>query len=172
MQEYLSTSGPWDQLVRFENIAIQPLEDGIEIQLNDRIRIEPFLVPHRDEYTETVGYRITGPNKSVVFIPDIDKWERWQTEIEDVIAGCDRAYLDGSFFDSGEVQGRDMSAFPHPFIVESMARFARLPGSEKRKISFIHFNHTNPVLQQDSEQANEVLLAGFRLAKEGEKEIL
>ncbi len=40
------------------------------------LTITPFIVPLRDEYFETVAYRITGPCKSVVFIPDIDKWNK------------------------------------------------------------------------------------------------
>jgi pyrroloquinoline quinone biosynthesis protein B len=28
------------------------------------------------EYSETVGYKIFEPNKIVLFIPDIDKWNR------------------------------------------------------------------------------------------------
>lgn len=172
MQRYLSFSGPWDQLVRYENIIIEPIENGIEFKLNERISVTPFLVPHRDEYTETVGYRISGPNKSIVYIPDIDKWEKWQTKIENVIATCDKAYLDGSFFLNDEVQGRDMSEFPHPFIVESMARFKNMPDPEKQKVTFIHFNHTNPVLRMDSQQAKEVIGGGFRIAQQGEKNIL
>jgi pyrroloquinoline quinone biosynthesis protein B len=172
MQRYLSFSGPWDQLIRFENIVIVPIENGIEFKLNDRISVTPFLVPHRDEYTETVGYRISGPRKSIVYIPDIDKWEKWQKKIEDAIASCDRAYLDGSFYLNDEVQGREMSEFPHPFIVESMARFKNLADSEKQKVTFLHFNHTNPVLRKDSQQAEEVKQRGFRIAKQGEKYIL
>ncbi|MFQ5628159.1 MAG: MBL fold metallo-hydrolase [bacterium] len=169
MQSYLTTSGPWDQLVRMQNIVIKPLADSVEIILNDRIRVRPFLVPHRDEYTETVGYHITGPEKSVIYFPDIDKWDKWDRRIEDMIASCDRAYLDGSFYLNDEVQGRDMSEFPHPFIVESMERFESLPETEKSKITFIHFNHTNPVLQNESRQAENVRQAGFRTALEGEK---
>jgi len=74
MREYLSTSGPWDQLVRYENIVLKAMQDGEAEQFGDRLRVTPFLVPHRDEYSETVGYRIDGPKKSAVFIPDIDKW--------------------------------------------------------------------------------------------------
>lgn len=168
MKNYLETSGPWHQLVRLRNIAIEPLSDGVEVALNDRIRITPFLVPHRDEYSETVGYRIAGPNRTAIYIPDIDKWEKWETKIEELIEACDRAYLDGSFYLNDEVQGRDMSTFPHPFIVESMARFAELPQEEKQKVTFIHFNHTNPVLREQSERAQQVEKQGYRIAKEGE----
>ena len=62
-------------IVTKENIIIESLQDGIIININDKIKITPFLVPHRDEYSETVGFNISGPNKSVLFIPDIDKWD-------------------------------------------------------------------------------------------------
>lgn len=168
MKSFLESSGPWHQLVRLQNIDIQPVNDGVEVQLNERIRITPFLVPHRDEYSETVGYRISGPNQSAIFIPDIDKWEKWDRQIEELITSSDRAYLDGSFYYNDEVQGRDMSEFPHPFIIESMQRFAELQQTDRQKVTFIHFNHSNPVMQPQSEQAQAVLKKGFRLAKEGE----
>ena len=79
-------------------------------------------MPHRDEYSETVGFLIRGPRRRVAFIPDIDKWERWSRPIEEAVAGCDVAYLDGTFFADGELPGRDMAEIPHPFVVESLRR--------------------------------------------------
>ena len=119
MQDYLRTNGPWDQLVRYENIALRPLADGVPVRLNDRLTVTPFLVPHRQEYSEVAGFRIDGPNRSVLFIPDIDAWETWEaqgTRIEALLADVDVAYLDATFYANGELPGRDMSGFPHPFI--------------------------------------------------------
>ncbi len=169
MKTYLETNGPWDQLVRLGNIALRSLADGKSIRLNERLSVTPILVPHRDEYTETVGFRIDGPGRSVLYITDIDKWERWETRIEDEIARVDAAFLDGTFYDIDELPGRDMSDIPHPFIVESMERFAGLPEKERAKIRFLHFNHTNPTLDETSPQAKEITSAGFRIAVEGEK---
>jgi pyrroloquinoline quinone biosynthesis protein B len=169
MREFLSTSGPWDQLIRLRNIILQPLQDGVRVKLNERISVLPFLVPHRDEYTETVGFRITGPQRSVVFIPDIDKWDKWTTRIEDLLSEVDRAYLDGTFYSDGEVPGRAMPEIPHPFIVESMQRFSVLPATEKAKVRFIHLNHTNPGLREESEAARRIKDAGFKIAHEGER---
>ena len=76
MRGFLSSNGPWDQLVRYQNITLAELTDGQEVVLTDGLSVTPFLVPHRDEYSETVGYRIEGTRKSAVFIPDIDKWQR------------------------------------------------------------------------------------------------
>jgi len=169
MMDFLSRNGPWDQLVRLKNIALRLMQNDVPIILNSRLQITPFLVPHRDEYTETVGFRITGPRKSVLFIPDIDKWEKWDRRIEEVIAGVDVAYVDGTFYADGEIPGRSMAEIPHPFIVETMARLASLPATEKSKVRFIHLNHTNPALQRGSEAMKTIAKAGFLLAVEGEQ---
>ncbi len=172
MRTYLRENGPWDQLVRLRNITLHPLEDGRAVSLTDSLRVTPFLVPHRQEYTEVVGFRIDGPHRSVLFIPDIDSWEAWDaagTRIEEVLATVDVAYVDGSFFANGEIPGRDMSGFPHPFITHSMARFAALPASVRARVRFIHLNHTNPALWADTEARKAVEAAGFRVAEEGER---
>jgi pyrroloquinoline quinone biosynthesis protein B len=169
MQDFLSRNGPWDQLVRLKNIVLRPMQNDLPFELNQRIRITPFLVPHRDEYTETVGFRIVGPQRTVIFIPDIDKWEKWDRRIEEVIAGVDAAYVDGTFYAEGEIPGRNMAEIPHPFIVETMQRLASLPTAEKSKVRFIHLNHTNPALRPESEAARAISKAGFQLAVEGER---
>jgi len=167
MHDYLSTNGPWDQLVRYKNIALQAMQDGKAIEFSDNLTVTPFRVPHRDEYSETVGYRIDGPNKSAVFIPDIDKWEDWSTDVRDIIRGVDYALLDGSFFADGELPGRDMSAIKHPFVAESMALFEDMTDEEKSRVIFIHFNHTNPLLIEGSKEQTVVTKHGFRFAHEG-----
>lgn len=172
MHDYLSKNGPWDQLVRYQNIDLKLLQHDVAVQLNDHLSITPFLVPHRQEYSEVVGFRITGPNRSVLFIPDIDKWELWDeqgTRIEDMIASVEVAYLDGTFYANGEIPGRDMSAFPHPFITHSMQRFQTLPDTERAKVRFIHLNHTNPALLPESEARRTIKKSGFRVAQEGER---
>jgi len=167
MHEFLAQNGPWDQLVRYENIRLTPLHDGVAVRASKQLRVTPFLVPHRDEYSETVGYRIDGPNKSAVFIPDIDKWERWNTDIRDVIRTVDYALIDATFFADGELPGRDMSSVLHPFVSESMALFDSMNDAEKERVIFIHLNHTNPLLQKNSKAERVVRKNGFRIAYEG-----
>ena len=167
MRHFLETNGPWDQLVKLRQIRIHKIAAAQRVRLNDRISVVPFLVPHRDEYSETVGYRIHGPSHTVVYLPDIDKWERWSVKIEDVLSSADVAYLDGTFFAARELPGRDMSQIPHPFIVESIARFKRLPAKERNKVRFIHANHTNPILNPQSPAAATVSAAGHHVAKQG-----
>jgi pyrroloquinoline quinone biosynthesis protein B len=172
MRHFLSNNGPWSQLVRYENIVLRALEAGTPVPLGDRLSVTPFLVPHRQEFAEVVGFRIEGPNRTVLFIPDIDSWEEWDAwgvGIEDEIASVDVAYLDATFFADGELPGRDMSGFPHPLIAHSMERFAALPDAERAKIRFIHLNHSNPAADPDTVVRAEIEAGGFRVAAEGER---
>ena len=167
MNEFLRTNGPWSQLVSLNNINLHSLQADSVVQLTRSIDITPFLVPHRDEYSETVGFQIKVNDKSAIFIPDIDKWEKWDRDINAVIQANDAAFVDGTFFQDGELPGRNMHEIPHPFVAESMALFADLPEAEKDKVHFIHFNHTNPLLLEGSTAQRAVVEAGFHVAKEG-----
>ena len=128
MRSFLEANGPWSQLVGLENIALRNLSADSTLLLNGRIKVTPFLVPHREEFSETVGFKIEGPERSLIFIPDIDKWEKWERDILTEIKAVDYALLDGTFFQNGEIPGRDMSQIPHPFVEESMAKFADFAG--------------------------------------------
>ena len=167
MTTFLQTNGPWNQLVDYGNILLQPLYADQAINLTSGLSVTPFLVPHRDEYSETAGYKIQYSNSSLLYIPDINKWEVWDRSIENEIKKVDFALLDGTFYDANELPGRNMSEIPHPFIQESLVRFSSLPLSEKKKIIFIHFNHTNPLIL-DSPEREHVEKLGYRVAKEGD----
>jgi pyrroloquinoline quinone biosynthesis protein B len=165
MKTFLENNGPWSQLVTNENIIIRELWNEQEVILNGDVRVIPFKVPHRDEYSETVGYTIKGASKSVLFIPDIDKWAKWEKDIIAEIAKVDYAFIDATFYDGNEINNRDISEIPHPFIIESMELFKSLSKKEKSKIYFTHLNHTNPALNADSEQAKKIIAAGFNIAR-------
>ena len=167
MTDFISSNGPWDQLVKLKNVELKTLVNEKEIKLTENLRILPFLVPHRDEYSETVGFKIIGPKKSAIFIPDIDKWSKWEKSIVNLISQVDYAFLDGTFFDEKEINNRDISEIPHPFIIESLKLFEELDESEKSKVYFIHLNHTNPVLNSESSEYKKVISAGFNIAKTG-----
>ncbi|MEM1121092.1 MAG: MBL fold metallo-hydrolase [Bacteroidota bacterium] len=166
MKTFLTNNGPWSQLVDFGNIKIRVLQANTTVDLGKGLSVTPYLVPHRDEYSETVGYQIRGQQQSAVFIPDIDKWKKWDRSIIEVIKSNNLAFLDGSFYRNGEIFGRDMALIPHPFLVESMDLFQDLATSDKQKVHFIHFNHTNPVLQENSAAQQDVLGRGFSIAQE------
>lgn len=167
MDSFLRNNGPWGQLVKLNNIHLQLLNEDTATRLSPSLSVLPVRVPHRDEYSETVGFIILSKKKRVLFIPDIDKWEKWNWDIVKEVKDFDRVLIDGTFFRNGELPGRDMREVPHPFVEESMALFSGLPDSVRSRITFIHFNHTNPLLKQQSPEKEQVHSKGFRVAEEG-----
>jgi pyrroloquinoline quinone biosynthesis protein B len=167
MKAFLENNGPWNQLVTLQNIELKSLQNDSIIKLNNNIKVTPFLVPHRDEFSETVGYKIEGKNKSALFIPDIDKWYKWKKDIIAEVKQVDYAFLDAAFLNQNEVK-RAMTEVPHPFVVETVELFKNESMETKNKVIFIHFNHTNPTLQSNSKERKKLNKLGFRFAEEGQ----
>lgn len=167
VREFLTSNGPWSQLVALGNIRLKALEAKQEHVLGPDLSVRALAVPHRDEFSDTVAYILKGPSRSLLYLPDIDKWGRWQTSIEEVLRSVDVALLDGTFFDGDEIPERAMAEIPHPFIQESLERFKRLPLSERRKIIFTHLNHSNPVQDPTSQAARAVQKQGMQVAERG-----
>eukprot|EP01104_Vermistella_antarctica_P015568 TRINITY_DN5141_c0_g1_i1.p1 TRINITY_DN5141_c0_g1~~TRINITY_DN5141_c0_g1_i1.p1 ORF type:complete len:444 (+),score=121.66 TRINITY_DN5141_c0_g1_i1:170-1501(+) len=218
MAEFIGANKPWSTLVKNGNIKLIIMQPDIPVQLNERLSLTPFLVPHRDEDTETVGFRVEGPARSLIYIPDIDSWDQWGDEalpgakLVEVVEDCDYALLDGTFFDSDELSGgskrrreehervekevggddsqlgqlvwatdkaeeesaveedvRTQDEVPHPPIADTMQRLSRLPEFEKKKVKFLHLNHTNPALKRGTRERQAVYQAGHSIAREGAK---
>ena len=167
MKKFLETNGPWDQLVSLNNIKINSIINESEIVVEKDLIVKPIEVPHRDEYSETVGYFIKGPKKSAIYIPDIDKWYKWDKSIVDLIRSVDYAFIDATFYDEKEINYRDISEIPHPFVIESMKLFEGFSKEEKSKIYFIHLNHTNPLLDNNSSEYKDLISKGYNVAQEG-----
>lgn len=166
MRGFLENNGPWSQLIEFENIRLETLQNT-QAESFSGVDVTPFLVPHRDEFSETVGYEISGPNKKAVFIPDINKWSEWDTDLAELVRSVDYALIDATFYDDFELPGRDMSQVPHPFVSESMRALSDLSNEDRAKVWFIHFNHTNPLLNAESDESKFVRSQGFNVAAEG-----
>lgn len=169
MKYFLENNGPWSQLVSNQNIKLNQMLENKTVKLTSELSVLPFQVPHRDEFSETVGYKIMGPKKSALFIPDIDKWGKWETSIIEIIKKVDYAFIDATFFSGAEIKARDLSEIPHPFVIESMELFKDLAAEEKAKIFFIHLNHTNPLLDPDSQESLKVERLGFGIARTGDR---
>ena len=166
MKKYLTNNGPWSQLVSLQNISLQNLQHDSTMVINNRLKVTPFLVPHRDEFSETVGYKIEGTKKTALFIPDIDKWHTWKLSIIEEVKKVDYAFVDATFLNQKEVK-RAMTEVPHPFIQETISLFKNQSFATKNKVIFIHFNHTNPTLQEENKERKKIEKLGFRFAKEG-----
>ena len=167
MESFLKSNGPWSQLVDIQNISLTTTKADSLINVTNSVKVTPFLVPHRDEFSETVGYQIQGKKKTALFIPDINKWHLWKKNIVTEVQKVDYAFLDATFLKDGEIN-RPMSEVPHPFIEETIALFKNQPKEIKNKVIFIHFNHTNPALQPNSQERKELEKLGFRFATEGQ----
>jgi pyrroloquinoline quinone biosynthesis protein B len=156
MREFLATNAPWRALV--ENGNVDP-RDNADVDLGG-VRVKAIQVPHRNEYADTVGYLIEGPRAKALFVPDIDRWAPWEKDVRTLVESVDFAFLDGTFFSGDELPGRDMSKVPHPLVTDTMDRLDGLGA----KTWFIHFNHTNPLLDDPA----PVERRGFHVAREGD----
>lgn len=165
--KYLASNGPWSLLVDAGHVSLEPFEVGQAVELAEDLSVTPLRVPHRDEFSDTVGFRITGPRTSLLYLPDIDKWERWSRDLGVELARVEHALIDGTFYDAAELPGRDMSEIPHPFIVETLELFSALPSEVRARVVFTHLNHSNPVTDTRSTAARHVEAAGARVAARG-----
>jgi pyrroloquinoline quinone biosynthesis protein B len=168
MSKFLKTNGPWSQLVAINNIQIQDTHFGISNNELTNISVIPIQVPHRDEYSETAGYIIQGKNKKALFIPDIDKWEKWDKNLIQLVEEFDYLLLDATFFDSTEIN-RDISEIPHPLVTETMSLLSVLDIENRNKVYFIHMNHTNMMLDPKSSLSEYIVGMGFKIARLGMK---
>jgi pyrroloquinoline quinone biosynthesis protein B len=124
-----------------------------------------LAVPHRDEFSDTVAWVFQGPERSLLYLPDIDRWNRWELDVADVVASVDAAFLDGTFYSAGEIPGRATNDIPHPMIPDSMERLRAVRGGTR--VVFTHLNNSNPALDPESGEAAAIRNAGFEVAREG-----
>ena len=172
MKKFLKQNGPWSQLVELNNINLISMEKNLIIQLSSNISIIPFSVPHRNEFSETCGFKIIGPNKKILFIPDIDRWSLWGKDLIKEVEQVDVAIIDGTFYNSDELKTRDINKIPHPFIIDTIKLFKNETQNEKEKIHFIHLNHTNPLLNKNSSEYNNLLKQGYKISYKNDKILL
>ena len=138
---FLRDNGPWSLLVSRKNIDSRVMVPDQTISLGT-LRVTAFLVPHRDEFTDTVGYLIERNGRRALFIPDIDQWSKWPRSIRELVDSVDLAFLDGTFASEAELPGRSMAEIPHPLMPVTR----ELLKGVRAKVWFIHINHTNAQL--------------------------
>jgi len=166
MAAFLRDNAPWLLLVAQANIEIRTLEPGREVALTPALRVTARAVPHRDELSDTVAFVVRGPRGSLLYLPDIDKWERWDRPLEDELAAVDLAFIDGTFSAADEIPGRSLAEIPHPLVGETVARLRSRPQLASR-VWFIHLNHTNRLLWDPAALGS--LSGGFHVAKDGDQ---
>ncbi len=169
MKEFIINNTLLNQLVENNNIKLSLISDGVDININDNFTIQAFDVPHRNELSETVGYKIIGQKKSAIYMPDIDSWDRFEKNLFKLINNNDILFLDGTFYQKSEIKTRDIKKIPHPSIVDTMDMLMDLSDEDKQKIHFIHFNHTNDAIREGSEAYNTIIDSGFSISRENQK---
>ena len=64
---------------------------------------------------------------------------------------------------------RDISEIPHPLVSETINLLNSLSKENKSKVHFIHMNHTNSMLDPNSDLAKSIINKGFNIARLGQK---
>ena len=168
MYDFINLNGPWSQLVSLKNIALNKINFRDNIEIRPNLSVVPIEVPHRDEFSETAAFLILGPNKSALFLPDIDKWDKWSMNIVKMLSNIDYAFIDATFYSNTEIN-RNIEEIPHPLVIETMDLLSDLPYEQRNKVYFIHMNHTNLMIDINSEISKNILKKGFNIARLGQK---
>lgn len=145
---HLAGNEPWASLFRDRHLAPETLRSGEPVELAPGLTATPVEVPHRGEWSETFAFRVSGRRRTVLWCPDID--ELTAESLPRLLDGVDVAFLDGTFWDGGELPGRDLSEIPHPFIRDTLHLLIR--GRIGQDVRFVHLNHTNPLWDPDAHQ--------------------
>jgi pyrroloquinoline quinone biosynthesis protein B len=166
MAEYLSTNGPWSLMVNEGRLYFPTVPLDEWHQVDDALAVRLIPVPHRHEFSDTVAFVFRGPARSLLYVPDIDRWEDWQVDVEDLVREVDVAFLDGSFYSPSEVPGRNIEDIPHPLIPHSMDLLQRVVDDGNRVV-FTHLNNTNPAHDESSDARRDIAARGFEVARAG-----
>jgi len=168
MARFLRENKPWSRLVDRGNVAIREIEAGKEFALTESLHATAIRVPHRDEDSDTVAYLVRGPRRRVLWLPDIDRWEKWDRSLTDFAADENLTmFLDGTFFSADEIPGRAIEDIPHPLVPDTAARLAR-GGRPAASVRFVHLNHTNR-LYWDEDAERNLAAQGLGVAREGDR---
>ena len=135
--------------------------------------VQPIMIPHRDELSDTHAFLIRGPKESLLYMPDHDSWSETlaMTDAEDIRSWfhsleVGTVLLDGTFWSNDELENRDQQVVPHPPIVDTINALGTRQDGDPR-IVFIHLNHTNPLHDPVSEQSVKVADFGWEIGSEG-----
>jgi pyrroloquinoline quinone biosynthesis protein B len=167
MAGFLASNYPWRLLIDQGHVTLRPLA------LDQWHRIDPLLevqlrkAPHRDELSDTVGFVFRGPERSLLFLPDINAWTLWDRPVATVVAGVDVALVDGTFWSLDELPGRTADEVPHPLIPQTMDALQGVVDRKEARVLLTHLNNSNPALDEGGPQQAEVVRRGFEIAREG-----
>jgi pyrroloquinoline quinone biosynthesis protein B len=171
MAAFLRGNGPWSLLVARGNVALRELDPAAAgaVELGDGVTVRAVAAPHRDEYTDTVGFLVRGPRTAVLYVPDTDSWAAWGARLDEVLAEVDLALVDGTFYSRDELPDREVAEIGHPLIADSLERLGEAVRGGRLRVYFTHLNHSNPALDPDGSERRAIERAGFGVLEDGEE---
>jgi len=169
MAAFLRGNGPWSLLVERRNIVLREIAAGVPLALAPGLSATPIVVPHRDELSDTLGFLVRGPRRTLLYVPDTDSWAAWAVPLPEVLRRerVDVALLDGTFYSPGELPDRDVRRIGHPLMSATM-ELLREPVRGGLQVFFTHLNHSNPALDPSGPERRALAAAGFKVLEEGQ----
>jgi len=169
MAAFLRGNGPWSLLAARRNILLREISPGTTLALAPGLAVTALLVPHRDELSDTLGFVVRGPRRTLLYVPDTDSWAAWARPLPEVLRRerVDLALLDGTFYSAGELPDRDVRTIGHPLMGATM-ELLREPVRGGLQVFFTHLNHSNPALDPSGPERRALTAAGFRVLEEGQ----
>lgn len=156
--EYLEENDPYKLLVDRENIEAHPVEPGEEVDVQGG-KVTPVEVNHYGE-NRTLAFMIEGEGKKLFYMSQTDEWREDNLE---KVKEADIAIIDGCFWTPDEIDRYEEVL--HPPIKQSLDRLEDVD----TEIYFTHFNHTNPVIREDSDERQELEERGFGVVEKGDE---
>lgn len=157
IEDFIMKNDPYRLLVDRNNVTIEEVGDGDEVELQGA-SVEIREVIERGDYADSLSYMINGEEKKVYYVTDLDKWTRDAVE---AVEEADIAIVDGCFWSDDEIDR--YQEVPHPTVQNTMEQFE----DSDTEIYFTNMNHTNPILQEDSEERKKVEENGFKVVERG-----
>lgn len=154
---FIRTNEPFVQLVDRGQITLTTIQPGSTVDIAGGA-VDVYEVPHRTVHAETLAYQVRD-DRMLLYLSDVDAWTEHSREL---VTAADIALVDGCFWDPDELDR--FEEVPHPAITHSMD----VLDPAETDIYFTHLNHTNPVLEPESEERQQVEARGFHVAEQGE----
>ena len=176
LSKLIKNTPNWNLLIELENIKIKEFENLKSYNPTPEcgFSIKPIQVPHRAELSDMHAFLIQGPQNNLLFLPDHDSWKNTLEFVnkKEIIEwfnseNVDIALIDGTFWSSNELKGRNQTVISHPPVNETL----KLLGAKTKHmpdIFFTHLNHTNPLNNNSSKESSIVEKMGWKVAKEGD----
>lgn len=167
MAAFLAANEPWKFLVDQRRILLHPLAVDRWHRIDECLEVQLWKVPHRDEFADTVAFVFRGPGASLLFLPDINAWSRWDRDVAASVASVDVALLDGSFWSMAELPGRSVEEVPHPLMTQTMDALQAVVDAGEAEVILTHLNNSNPALVEGGPEHLLIAERGFGIAREG-----